>query len=267
MKARIASLTAAVALSTLTVVAPAHAEPVCDPFAATDPCADFLGLFDISPSLNPSADLVLGAFFELKRLDGTPASVPVQVTAAVTSCGSPIQSTSTTLGPGHAASFVFVEFSADNDITQGNMFSENPINRMVGPSFEYAITVTVPGYDPYLLDGSYDGYSVRRPSCAVINSAGYAETGEPDALIVEKWSVMKGDALARVGKSLKVTPTRAPGATIKYQWKVGSKVVDRDRILGTIRKSYLGKPVTLRVEVSKAGSKSQAMTLRFGRVR
>ncbi|MGK2931667.1 MAG: hypothetical protein ACSLFD_02650 [Solirubrobacterales bacterium] len=53
------------------------------------------------------------------------------------------------------------------------------------------------------------------------------------------------------------------GAKITYAWKVGAKIVDRDRAM-TVKKSYKGKKVTMRVTVSKAGAKSVSKTLRYG---
>lgn len=135
---------------------------------------------------------------------------------------------------------------------------------MVGRSVEYALTVTQPGYDPFVLTGSYDGYKnyVPRPSCETINSPGYGD--EPTGITVSEWSTKKGaTTTAKVGKSLGVTPTRAPGSKVTYAWKVGTKTVDRDRVL-FVRKTYKGKKVTMRVTVSKAGSKSVSKTLRYG---
>lgn len=125
--------------------------------------------------------------------------------------------------------------------------------------------------------------SFSDPSLSPVSTTAYTHNGYPascDALepsddnndggsgvTVSKWSAKKGaTTTAKVGKTLKVTPTRAAGAKVTYAWKVGNKIVDRDRAM-TVKKTYRGKNVTMRVTVSKAGAKSVSKTLRYGTAR
>ena len=151
--------------------------------------------------------------------------------------------------------------SRDGDVD----LASNRVNQMIGSSFDYALTITSPGYDPYLLTGSYSGYTVKRPSCAEINSPGYGNETTSDSG-VKVWSTKTGNTTAKAGRTLRVTRTRATGATIAYQWRVGPKVVDRDRAL-TVKRAYRGKKISMRVTVTKPDGTRLRKVLRYGRAR
>ena len=265
MKTHAASVLASLTLAaaTLAVAAPAQAAPAPD--------TERLYVTKTGSLQNPNAHLALNAMFGVGRcavdsdpFDGTcdETAFPragTQVHTVISSCGNVIREETVNLTGEHDG--FIVNFSPDGELDA----SPNSVNERVGTSWEYVLTITVPGYDPYTLDGSYSGYQVKRPSCEEINSPGYGDDTD-STITVSKWSTKKGTTTAQVGKTLKVTPTRAAGAKVTYAWKVGSKVVDRDRAM-TAKRAYKGKKVTMRVTVSKTGAKSVSKTLRYGKVR
>lgn len=265
MKTHAASVLASITLAaaTLAVAAPAKAVPAPD--------TERLYITSLGSPQNPNANLALAALVGVERCaaDSNPfdgycdeTAFPragTQVHTVISSCGNVIREETVNLTGEHAGFVLW--FSPDGEGDLG----PNSVNERVGTSWEYVLTITVPGYDPYALDGSYSGYQVKRPSCEEINSPGYG-TNESTAFTVTKWSIKKGATTAKVGKTLKVTPTRTTGAKVSYAWKVGSKVVDRDRLM-TVKKTYRGKKITVRVTVSKAGAQSVSKTLRYGKAR
>lgn len=134
---------------------------------------------------------------------------------------------------------------------------------MAGPTVDFTVSFS----DPSLPSASYTAYThTGYPrSCDALEPAD-DDNDDNDSVAVQKWSVKKGTTTAKVGKTLKVTPTRAPGVKVAYAWKVGTKVVDRDRAM-TVKKAYKGKKVTMRVTVSKTGAKSVSKVLRYGTAR
>ena len=257
----LASITLAAA--TLAVAAPAQAVPAPD--------TERLYVTKTGSMQNPNAHLALNAIFSVERCsaDSDPfdgycdeTAFPragTEVHTVISSCGNVIREETVGLTGEHAG--FAVEFSPDGELD----FGPNSVNERVGTSWDYVLTITVPGYDPYTLDGSYSGYQVLRPSCEEINSPGYG-TNESTAFTVTKWSLKTGNTVAKVGKALKVTPTRTTGAKVTYRWTVGTKVVDTDRAL-TVKKAYKGRKVVVRVTVSKAGATSVSKTLRYGKAR
>lgn len=131
-----------------------------------------------------------------------------------------------------------------------------------------AIEVSVSFSDPSLPPTSYTTYTHNGypASCDALEPEDDNSNGG-SGITVSKWSVKKGaTTTAKVGKTLKVTPTRAAGAKVTYVWKVGTKVADRDRAM-LVKKTYRGKKVTMRVTVSKAGATSVSRVLRYGKAR
>ena len=64
-----------------------------------------------------------------------------------------------------------------------------------------------------------------------------------------------------------MTATRAePGATVTYTWRLGGRVVDRDRRI-TVKRAWRGKRLTVTVAVTKAGRLPATRTLSYPRVR
>lgn len=135
---------------------------------------------------------------------------------------------------------------------------------MAGPAIEASVSFSDPTLPPSSATGyTHNGYP---RSCDALEPAD-DNGGGGSTITVTKWSDKKGNTTAKVGKTLKVTPTRAaPGTKIVYMWKVGTKTVDRDRTM-TVKKAYMGRKVTMRVTVSKAGAKSVSKTLRYGTAR
>ncbi len=134
---------------------------------------------------------------------------------------------------------------------------------MAGPTIDFSVSFSDPAL-PTTTSTFYTHTGFPR-SCDALEPADNSNDGG-GSVTVTKWSIKKGNTVAKVGKTLKVTPTRAAGASVSYAWKVGSKVVDRDRAM-TVKKAYVGKKVTMRVTVSKAGVKSVSKTLRYGTAR
>lgn len=256
MKARLVSVLASttLAVAALAVAAPAHADPV--------PEAERVVITGVSVSQNASLKVIAGAVIRVSQ-NGNRPTLGTTLHVMWSSCGNPVKESSTVIGdryPDRPAGIATL-FSPNGSFD----LRPNSVNQMVGRSVEYTLTITQPGYDPFALTGSYSGYTTPRPSCETINSPGYGD--EPASITVTQWSARKGATMtAKVGKTLKVTPTRAAGAKVAYMWKVGTKVVDRDRAM-TVKRSYRGKKVTMRVTVSKSGAKSVSKTLRYGNAR
>lgn len=133
---------------------------------------------------------------------------------------------------------------------------------MAGPSIEVSVSFSDPAIPPTSTTGyTHNGYP---RSCDNLEPA---DDNGGGSVTVKAWSVKKGaTTTAKVGKSLGITPTRAPGAKVTYAWKVGAKIVDRDRVF-FVKKTYKGKKVTVRINVSKPGAKSMSRVLRYGTAR
>lgn len=262
MKARLVSMlasttlaAAATATATLGMSAPAHAVPYPGPA---------LYIYSQGAVQNPSNNLVYGHAASFDTPDGSAVPPGATVTVTYASCGQVLQSATYGLNDaadGDPGSVAFLHYFSATGAPepQGNAITDK-----IGPVLDWSAAFTYPGYDPYVVSNSYSGYTVKRPSCEEILSPG---SGEAPTVAVQSWSVKKGATrTAKVGKSLGVTPTRATGSKVTYAWKVGTKTVDRDRVL-FVKKTYKGKKVTMRVTVSKTGAKSESKTLRYGTAR
>lgn len=135
---------------------------------------------------------------------------------------------------------------------------------MAGPTIEASVSFSDPSLSPVSATAyTHNGYP---RSCDALEPSD-DNNDDGSGITVSKWSAKNGaSTTARVGKALKVTPTRAAGAKVTYAWKVGNRVVDRDRVM-TVKKAYTGKKVTMRVTVSKTGTKSMSRVLRYGKAR
>lgn len=107
-----------------------------------------------------------------------------------------------------------------------------------------------PGYSDYDSLGQYrisGSYSAPTPRVSV-----------------SAWSAKRGST--KIGRRAWVTPTKAmAGATVRYRWTVGGRVVDRDRYL-KIKRAWRGKTVSMKIIVSKTGYISRSKVLRYRRV-
>jgi hypothetical protein len=257
VKARLVSVLASMTLSVAAFAAtatPAYADPA--------PPEQQFYVSDQGLLQNPSNNTVNTAVVSLDAPNGhTPAGSYADVTFS--SCGQVVQSRRHELPtyiPGKTA--FMHNFSASGAADP----MVNEFNRKIGQALDWTATIVHPGYDPYVISSSI-AVTVKRPSCDVILAGGGGEILVlPTAITVSKWSAKKGVTTAKVGKTLKVTPTRAPGSKVTYAWKVGTKTVDWDRAM-TVKKAYRGKKVTMRVTVSKTGEKSVSKTLRYGKGR
>ena len=253
MKARLVAALASVtlAIAVLGVAAPAQADPVSpeQQFYVHSQSfgQDYANEYAIS-----MAHLIFRAPNGL-----IPAGSYTDVTWS--SCGQVVQSRRHALdegAPGYAG--FFHHFSADGQ--PADLVVENDVNRRIGKTFEWSATIVHPGYDPYVLSGIMTA-RYPRPSCEEI-----LDDNSDSAIAIRSWSSKKGATTAKVGKTLKVTRTRASSAKVAYAWKVGARTVDRDRAM-LVKKAYTGKKVTLRVTVSKPGAKTVSKVLRYGTAR
>lgn len=158
-----------------------------------------------------------------------------------------------------------VEIAASNGYPPEHLllFTKVIDKSMAGPTVEVSVSFS----DPSLPSASSTAYT--HPgyprSCDALEPA-EDDNDNGGGITVQSWSAKKGNTAAKVGKTLKVTPTRATGSKVAYAWKVGTKIVDRDRAM-TVKRSYKGKKVTMRVTVSMVGAKSVSKTLRYGTAR
>lgn len=213
---------------------------------------------NVTAGQNPNENLVVSLILTLSGRDGSNPTPGTEIRADIYSCGRFLQSgVSTTTEDRHG---VLVWLSPDGKAD----LSPNSVNRLVGPSVQYVLTIAQPGYPTaYVREGSYNGWSVNRPSCDQISTSGGG-----GGCTVSKWSVKKflppNGTKAFVGGRTAVTPTRA-NCRITYAWKVAGRVVDRDRYLG-VKRAYRGKYLAMKVSVGKAGGTTKIRTLRYGKV-
>lgn len=139
---------------------------------------------------------------------------------------------------------------------------------LMGPDWTGVMSIARPGFETWVWNFTHDGFDFKDsvPYIPLPTNDDTCAGAEPTTISVSKWSTKKGNTVAKVGKTLKVTPTRAAGAKVSYAWKAGRKVVDRNRAM-TVKKSYKGKKVTMKVTVTKAGAKTVSKTLRYGLAR
>jgi hypothetical protein len=154
----------------------------------------------------------------------------------------------------------------------------NLVNRLVGPAIEVNATITYPGYAPYesvadIIDVARDA---KRPTCAQIDAL-VGDTPEPDRTNkpawVRSWSkkiaVPGVGTTAVAGSKAKVSATkvrRKDAASVRYAWRVGNRLVDRDRTV-RLTDAHIGKPLMLTVTARKPGTKAARLVLTYGKVR
>lgn len=259
MKARL--MTAAAAVVTMTLA------------SASIAVADGPALPDGSPSVRllpgepfvPASSLthrVKAVGVAMSFPDGRTAPVGTSYLIRVYSCGALIKEATQKVVSGDVDHNPFIGLSPDGRPDA----KPNPVNNLVGDGrIVLSVEVTEVGYTPYTVTSDITVTGVGGPSCdEVLNPT--SDPADAD-ITVASWSTKKGATrTAKVGTSLGITPTRAPGSKVTYAWKVGAKAVDRDRVL-FVRKSYKGKPITVRVTVSRTGATSVTKTLRYGKAR
>ena len=255
MKARL--ITAAAAVTMLTLASGTAA------FADGPALPDGTPTVQLRPggaSVYASANVhrVGAVFVDMSFPDGRGAAGGTTYLTSVHSCGVLVKEATTTQAA-DLRSMASIGLSPDGmpDL------SPNPVNNLIGDNaLVVTVTVTEPGYAPYTAAPvSMTITGVDGPTCGEVRNP----TDPTDTTItVQRWSTKTGTTgTAKVGKSLGVTPTRAPGAKVTYAWRLGTKVIDRDRVM-FVRKTYAGKKVTLRVTVSKVGAKTLTKTIGYG---
>ena len=140
--------------------------------------------------------------------------------------------------------------------------------RSLGPRWNGELTITLPDTAPSVLRFDHDAFDFSRDNPLPTNddTCPAAGTGDAAPVRVQHWSTKTGRKVPAVGNRLTVSATRAAGARVSYAWKVGAKVVDRDRAL-KIKRGHRGKAVSVRITASKAGATSVTRMLRYGRAR
>jgi hypothetical protein len=257
---------AALTLSLATTAAPAHAEPVPDqerfsfdygrvPYQISDDSTVFVGVFPL-----------------LTRAWNDPPTGTV-VTFVATSCGRTLReaTVTTTVERPLAETRLYLSPSG----MESDAHTANSVNRLVGPEIQVSATVTHPGYDAYApapVTIDVKARIPKIPSCAQIDDS-LNDTPTSTGSLVRTWSKKKALPVvgkkAVAGRKAKITATkirRGADAKVAYTWRVGGKVVDRDRVIKFASK-HIGKPVKVVVAVKQPGSKSVKKTLRYGRVR
>lgn len=257
---RRAGITAAtLAAITAATVTPAHAVPL--------PENERLVLFDVSVQEVQYRSSIGGVQWSLHPYGGTPTTVMtdtqgIEMHAVLSSCGK-VVTERTSVMRGFDA-FIYVGFGNDP-----RYFSSAPsdIGDRIGPSIDYTLTVTEPGYDPYTFTGSTSTYT-SRPSCEDL--AGDNAAGIP----IKAWSVKYAQPDAKVGSNLTISDTRADGAHIGYVWTVatksaksGSKTIKKSSTIVSrgyrtlkVKKGWKGKDLSVTVTVTK-GTGKRAKTL------
>lgn len=256
------TLIGAAAASTLVVgaaAAPASAVPV--------PEAETLVLYDVSAQELLSTSSLAGIQFSLHPFGGTPTTVMTSETkdttlrAVLSSCGEVVTERTSTLRGFDA--FIYVGFGEDPRYATHR---PSAISDRLGPSIDYTLTVTKPGYDPYTYTGSTSGYTTR-PSCEDL-------AGDNSARIpVQAWSYAYAQPTAKIGSNLTISETRAAGTHVAYVWTVKAKgkpaqVVSRGYRALKVKRGWKGKQVTVTVTVTKGTgkrAKSLARTIRYGK--
>jgi hypothetical protein len=263
---RLTSVVAAtmVGLSALTIAPAAHAAPV--------PEIDRLVLYDVFVQETITRGSIGGVNFSLHPYGGTPTTVMtdtqgIEMHVVLSSCGK-VVTERTSVMRGFDA-FIYTGFGADQ-----RYYSPNPseISDRIGPSIEYTLTVTEPGYDPYTFTGSTSAYT-SRPSCQDLSG----DNGK--TIPVRAWSAKYAQLDPTVGSLLTISDTRADGARIAYAWTVAegtgklakrtAKVVSRGVRTFKVKPAYRGKSLSVTVTVTKGTGKNAKVltkTLNYGKV-
>lgn len=264
---RLMSVAAAtmVALAGVAIAPAAHAAPV--------PEADRLVLYDVFVQENITRGSIGGVNLSLHPYGGTPTTVmngetkDTTLHVVLSSCGKVVTERTSTLRGFDA--FIYTGFGADP-----RYYSSAPseISDRIGPSIDYVLTVTKPGYDPYTFAGSTSAYT-SRPSCDDLSG------NNGKTVPVRAWSVKFAQFVPQVGKTLTISDTRADGARVSYTWTVAkgtgklakrtTKVINRGYRTIKVKPAYRGKQISVAVTVTKGSgkhTKSATKTLRYGKV-
>ena len=152
-------------------------------------------------------------------------------------------------------------------------FAPTEISDRIGPSIDYVLTVTKPGYDPYTFTGTTSAYTTR-PSCEDLSG------NNGTTIPVQAWSAKYAQLDPQVRKTLTVSDTRAVGAHVGYVWTVtkapaswpsaprrsSAAVTARSRSSAA---AYRGQQIALTVTVTKGtGKRAKVLTktLNYGKV-
>lgn len=272
MKARLASLlmgrlagvaaATLVALSTVGIAPAAHAAPV--------PETERLVLYDVAVSENITRSAIGGVGLYLHPYGGTPTTVMtdtkgIEMHVVLSSCGK-VVTERTSIMRGFDA-FIYTGFGADP-----RYYSHNPseISDRIGPSLDYVLTVTEPGYDPYTFTGTTSAYTTR-PTCEDL--AGKNKAG----IAMQAWSSIYAQPDAKIGSNLTISDTRAAGAHVAYRWTLAAKgqklstakVLARGVRTLRVKPAYRGKRISVTITVTKGTGKHAKVltkTLRYGTV-
>lgn len=242
------------------VAAPANADgPALADGTPTDKLVSVAGGFAYSPTTHR-----IGlAGISLTYADGRDPAPGTVVELIVSSCGQVIKRATITQVDGKANP---QQFDVGLSPSGKNDTQPNRVNNLVGDNtVAVGAAVTEPGYAPYPTStNELTDERVGGPTCAQVADPSTIPDDPP--VSVARWSTKKGATSARVGKRLAVTATRAPGAGVAYDWKVGKRIVARWTSLA-VKPSYRGKKVSLRITVSKTGFKPVTKILRYGKAR
>ncbi len=159
--------------------------------------------------------------------------------------------------------FTYAEGVSKDDGLWGMWWLSNShLDAYLGPDWTGVLSIARPGVEPWVWSFSHEDFDFDAAEPLPSNDDTCPPPRTP--ITVQKWSVKKGAARARVGKRLSVTPTRAPGSTVSYVWLVGrSSAVDRDRSM-VVKKSYRGRKVRLKIAVSKPGLRPVVRKISYG---
>lgn len=147
------------------------------------------------------------------------------------------------------------QYPPDDDRTVRYVAPRLGLGDLVGRSYDYSLTVTEPGFDPYVLTGSHTVHQVKRPSCDTIN------TTVRRTIRVLSWSTLLGKP--RVGRTVRATrPVTEGAASISFRWLVGRQVVSRRAKLH-VRKGMRHQYVRLVVAIAQPGKTRQREYLAF----
>ena len=262
------SALAVTALSLTLAATPAHAEPVPDQERLA---------FDygrVPFHYWPDTTIVTGVFPTLTRAWDNPPTGTV-VTFVATSCGRTLREVTVTTTLEKPLAEAALYFSPNGQ--EPETHEVNAVNRLVGPQIQVSATVTHPGLDPYApapVTVDVKARIPKIPSCAQIDDSLNNDTPtSTTTAAVRTWSKKKTLPVvgkkAVAGRKAKITATKvrsASNAKVTYTWRVGSKVVDRDRV-AKFTAAQVGKPVKVVVSVKQPGSKAVKKTLRYGTVR
>lgn len=145
----------------------------------------------------------------------------------------------------------------------------------VGPTVDFSVTVSVPGYDPYTLTATETmaERGLRTPACDAVEPA---DPDYDDPVVVSKASKAK-TGTPRVGRKSTITATRFAdvGAPVtEYLWFVGKKNLKTNYAAGggrsiKVKPQWKGQPLFAVVHIYDAnlGTDDATQVIKFGRVR